>query len=142
MNKKKLNHEAFNRGGHNEFYYKMFYYTLRDFLKPDKQYKIYLDYMDTLGGAKAKKLTEVLKAGTNSKIDTYIIHSYEAQLIQLCDLFIGAIAYKNRTDIEMHSLIKKRIIAYLEEKVDGGLDYATPQWEEKFNIFRFLPRSC
>lgn len=142
LNKKKLNHEAFNRGGHNEFYYKMFYYTLRDFLKLENQYKIYLDYMDTLGAEKAKKLTEVLQAGINSKIDTYIIHSYEAQLIQLCDLFIGAIAYKNRTDIEMTSTIKKKIVAYLEEKIDGGLDYATPQWEEKFNIFRFLPRSC
>lgn len=142
LDKHNLDHEKFNRGGHNEFYYKMFYYTLRDFLKENNAYKIYLDYMDSLGGEKAKKLVDVLQAGTYWQIDAKanIIHSYEAQLIQLCDLFIGAVAYKNRSDIGKTSVIKNQIVAYLEEKTGGGLDYATSQWEEKFNIFRFLPR--
>jgi len=142
LDKHQLNHETFNRGGHNEFYYKMFYYTLRDFLKEGNSYKIYLDYMDSLGGQKSKKLMDVLQNGTYWQIEAkaYIIHSYESQLIQLCDLLIGAVAYKNRSDIEKKSQVKNQIIEYLEEKTGGGLDYATPQWEEKFNIFRFLPR--
>lgn len=143
LNKHYLDHEKFNRGGHNEFYYKMFYYALRDFLKSGNRYKIYLDYMDTLGSAKAKKLLDVLQAGAFWSTDSsiHIIHSYEAQIIQLCDLLIGAIAYKNRTDIEKTSLLKQQIVGYLEEKSGGLIDYATPQWEEKFNIFRFSPRS-
>ena len=30
--KNKLDHDQYNAGSHNNFYYKMFYYTLRDFL--------------------------------------------------------------------------------------------------------------
>lgn len=142
LNKQVLDHESFNRGEHSEFYYKMFYYTLRDFLKNGNGYKIYLDYMDSLGGEKSKKLIEVLQNGTYWQIDAeaYIIQSHESQLIQLCDLFIGAIAYKNRSDIEKTSEIKMHVIDYLEEKAGSGLDDATSQWEVKFNIFRFSPR--
>ena len=60
INKKSLNHEQFNQGSHNNFYYKMFYYALRDFLVTGNHYKIYLDYMDTQGRDKAAKLMDVL----------------------------------------------------------------------------------
>lgn len=142
LNKNLLNHKQYNAGSHNNFYYKMFYYTLRDFLQPDREYRIYLDYMDTLGSKKAKKLCDVLKKGAHFElpVSTTIIQSYESQIIQLCDLLIGAISYKNRDDIKHSSIIKQQIITYLEQKLCHQLDYATPQWEEKFNIFRFSPR--
>lgn len=141
QNKAQLDHEFFNDGSHNTFYYKMFYYTLRDFLKEQKTYQIYLDYMDTLGGLKTKKLCEVLKKEGRSdlKIDAYIIQSYESQLIQVCDLIIGAVGYKNRTDISHKSNIKNKIVDYLQTKLGHKLDQATPPWESNFNIFRFSP---
>lgn len=141
QHKERLNHDFFNDGSHNTFYYKMFYFTLRDFLAEQKDYQIYLDYMDTLGGVKTKKLCEVLKTEGRSdlKIEAYIIQSYESQLIQFCDLIIGAVSYKNRTDIPHNSLIKNKIIEYIENKLGHSLDYGTPPWETNFNIFKFSP---
>ena len=42
-NKEKLNHSYFNKGSHDSFYYKMYFYLLRSIIKPDNTYKIYLD---------------------------------------------------------------------------------------------------
>ena len=144
QHKKSLDHLRYNEGSHNNFYYKMFYYTLRDFLSSENEYRIYLDYMDTLGAEKTKTLCEVLQCETNweLKATAYIVQSYESQIIQLCDLLIGAISYKNRTDIEHKSVIKSRIVNYLEQRLGHQLDYTTSPWERQFNIFRFVPRAC
>lgn len=142
INKKSLNHEQFNQGSHNNFYYKMFYYALRDFLISGNDYKIYLDYMDTQGRDKAAKLMDVLSNGKlgNITIKAYIIRSHESQLIQLCDLLIGALSYVNRADIAHESKIKNELVDYLQLKLCRSLDIGTPPWEQKFNIFRFSPR--
>lgn len=141
--KNKLNHDQYNAGSHNNFYYKMFYYTLRDFLEVNGQYRIYLDYMDTLGGEKVAELCRVLQNSTNwhLDVDAFVIQSYEAQLIQICDLLIGAVSYQNRTDIEHSSEIKQKIVDYLQQRLGYLLNINTPPWEAKFNIFRFMPRS-
>ena len=142
LNKKALNHEQFNQGSHNNFYYKMFYYTLRDFLVSGNHYKIYLDYMDTQGREKARKLMDVLDNANFGQVDisAYIIRSHESQLIQLCDLLIGALSYSNRADIAHESKVKNELVDYLELKLCHRLDMGTPPWEQKFNIFRFSPR--
>lgn len=142
MNKQALNHEQYNENSHNTFYYKMFYFTLRDFLQENNDYRIYLDYMDTHGSYKSKKLTEVLTNGSHGKIEPQvtIIRSYESVLIQLCDLIIGAIAYKNRTDIDKTSEIKNQFVCYLEQSTKTRLNISTPQWEKQFNLFKFQPK--
>jgi len=142
LNKKALNHEQFNQGSHNNFYYKMFYYTLRDFLVSGNHYKIYLDYMDTQGRDKARKLMDVLDNANYGQVDitAYIIRSHESQLIQLCDLLIGALSYSNRADIAHESKVKNELVDYLVLKLCHRLDMGTPPWEQKFNIFRFSPR--
>ena len=45
------------------------------------------------------KLKETLRKQAKA-CDIYIIQSQESQILQLFDIFIGAIGYKNRTDIE------------------------------------------
>lgn len=144
LNKKALDHQQYNAGSHSNFYYKMFYYTLRDFLHTGNEYRIYLDYMDTLGAEKTRKLCEVLQNETywQLNVSTTIVQSYEAQLIQLCDLLIGAVAYKSRTDIEHKSPIKNLFVDYLEAKLGRSLKCSTPPWEENFNVFRFVPRGA
>ena len=147
LNKSKLDHNRYNNGSHEIFYYKMFYYTLRDFIQTNSEYKIYLDYMDTLGGEKVKTLGEVLtyesiKREIDAKISPHIIRSHESQLIQFCDILIGAIAYKNRSDINKESKIKNMIINYIEQKICRGLNSSTPPWEDKFNIFMFSPKEA
>lgn len=145
LNKNKLNHERYNNGSHGIFYYKMFYYTLRDFIETNSSYKIYLDYMDSLGGEKVKTLNNILihesiKREIDANISSYIIRSYESQLIQLCDILIGAITYKNRSDIPKDSKTKNIIIDFIEHSLCRRLNSSTPPWEEKFNIFMFSPK--
>jgi len=146
QNKQSLDHDKFNAGSHSNFYYKMAYYSLRDFLTTGDSYRVYLDYMDTLGAEKGRKLAEVLRNGNKdvAGIDVYTIRSHESQLIQLCDLLIGAVAYANRADIPKQSGIKNQVIQYLENNLCRSLNTATPPWEEKFNLFKFSPRgiSC
>lgn len=142
LNKNILDHHQYNAGSHSDFYYKMFYYTLRDFLKEGNEYRVYLDYMDTMGAEKTKKLCDILQSCTRWQLSVTatIVQSYEVQLIQLSDLLIGAVAYRNRSDIDHSSPIKMQFVEYLESKLGYSLDYATPPWEEQFNIFRFQPR--
>ena len=141
VNKSNANHERYGRN-HDQFYYVVYYYTLRDLLKKNGFHKIYFDYKDTLGGERVKKLKEVLNNDGYSKIDFTIIHSYEAQFIQVCDLFIGAIGYINREDIDKTSEIKCEIVDYLNNKIKQqgnniGDIKSTKPWANKFNIFRW-----
>ncbi|MZY06597.1 DUF3800 domain-containing protein [Acinetobacter pittii] len=141
--KNQLDHALYNDHSHMDFYYKMYYYTLRDFLYGDENYKIYLDYMSHDGGRKAKKLKEVLisyKRFEDSRINVTIIQSYESILIQLCDFFIGAVAYSNRHDLEIKSKHKIEFIEHMENKLNRSLKNSTFPGEKKFNIFKFTPR--
>ncbi len=142
LKKHRLNHQAYS-SSHDEFYYKMYYYTLKDFLVSKSSYKIYMDFKDTHGGKRVKKLSEILlkKHRGNLTSDFTIIHSHESQIMQMCDLLVGAISYKNRNDIPHLSKIKNLIINKLETLSGIDLKDNTPPWEQKFNIFRFVPRS-
>jgi len=137
VNKSKLNHQKYN-STHDDFYYKVYYYTLRDFIKTENfsQHNIYIDYKDRKGGEKVKKLKFYLQTqGFKNDINIYIINSKESQILQLCDLFIGAIGYYNRKDIKKDSQIKNQITAYLQMK---GINlFATKKYFTKFNIFRW-----
>lgn len=133
-NKKENVHDLYGYS-HDEFYYIVYFYTMRNFMNISHDYKIYLDYKDINGGTRVRKLQE--KLGSNaSHCDIYIIQSQESQILQLCDLFIGAISYKNRQDVEHRSEIKNFIIDYIESKTGFPL-VSTPPWEEKFNIFKW-----
>ncbi|CAA6825106.1 MAG: Putative phage protein [uncultured Sulfurovum sp.] len=133
-NKKDNVHEIY-RKSHDEFYYIVYFYTMRNFMNPSDEYKIYLDYKDINGGKRIKELEKTLGQHTK-KCDIYIIQSQESQILQLCDIFIGAIGYKNRIDIEKKSEIKLFIIDYIEKKLGYPL-VATAPWINKFNIFRW-----
>ena len=143
INKGLLDHTQYNDGSHGTFYYKMAYYTLRDFLEKEKVYRIHLDYMDTQGNKRAQKLLEVLgNAKAAGILSAQIIRSHESQLIQLCDLFIGALAYARRFETEKRTATKSAIIDHLERKLGRSLLDGTPPWEDKFNIFVFSPRKA
>lgn len=133
---KKANVHKIYGNSHDKFYYIVYFYTMRNFINPSDEYKIYLDYKDINGGKRIRKLEKTLGQQAK-KCDIYIIQSQESQILQLCDIFIGAIGYKNRTDLDRkESEIKLFIIEYLEEKLGYPL-VATAPWVEKFNIFRW-----
>lgn len=133
-NKKDNIHKTYGNS-HDEFYYIVYFYTMRNFINHSDEYKIYLDYKDINGGKRIKELEKTLGQEAK-KCDIYIIQSQESQILQLCDIFIGSIGYKNRDDIEKKSEIKLFIIDYIEEKLGYPL-VSTAPWVDKFNIFRW-----
>lgn len=142
VNKSNLNHDKYNDGEADNFYYKMYYYALLPFLKPLEKFNLFMDYKDTKGGQRVKKLKEVVRNTFYGSIDLNftIIHSHESQIMQLSDIFIGAIGYKNREDIDKNSEIKNYIIDLIESLNGSALNVSSPEWEEKFRIYRFRPR--
>lgn len=140
--KNKLNHTIYNQT-HDDFYYKMFFDMLKVILKPEARYRIYLDYKDTLGGEKIKRLHDVL---CNNMYDfsreiierVQTVCSKEVQLIQLTDLLIGAMSYVNRcldTNVGKVNLVNR-----IQQRSGYSLTKTTLLLEQKFNVFRWHAR--
>lgn len=64
--KSNLNHEKYNQGSHDLWYYKAYFYLLDAMIGYSEEYRIFIDIKDTCGGTKVKKLQEVL---CNNKYD-------------------------------------------------------------------------
>ncbi len=82
----------------------MFYYVFRNLFETEVNIgekidaKIYLDYKDSRCGIRMTQLKEILqsKYKNNLSVGIFTTRSHESNIIQLTDLFIGAIAYKAR----------------------------------------------
>lgn len=140
--KTKLNHDYFNMGSHDSFYYKMFFYMLRNILKPQHHYNIFLDIKDTRSAQKLFMLKEVLCNNVYDFTQQMIgniqnIHSHESEILQLADFFIGAVSYFNRGLITSNT--KRKIVDRINNKTGQNLGHSSPPWVEKFNLFVFTP---
>lgn len=145
--KRILEHNKFNDGNPDLFYYKMYYYAFRNLLENqinqylDMSVKIYLDYKDTRCGDRMQELCNVLhnKFKDSINFQCFTAKSYESNIIQLTDLLIGAIAYNARDDIEHKSVIKNHIVSKIKTLYKENLAQNTPLFspmKNKFNIFR------
>lgn len=141
VDKDKINHEKFNQT-HNTFYYKVYYQLLCRVINPQKENYIYLDIKDTKSSRKIKELKKCLAYGMydfNMKHVNNIqsINSRESELLQLCDILIGAIGYTNRNDDKKqnHSLAKEMIVNLISNRSGYNLKQTTFLSEEKFNLF-------
>lgn len=149
LDKTKLNHDAFNGGSHDDFYYKMYFSLLREILSADKRYEIYLDIKDTRSRKKVAKLRDVLCHDkydfTSSMIgNLQNIRSHESHLLQLSDFFIGAITFKHRYILRhtqsKPSESKSKIVDLIETINRIDLSRSTSRDATKFNLFCFTPR--
>ncbi|EBB8914849.1 DUF3800 domain-containing protein [Escherichia coli] len=135
--KEQLDHARFHQD-HNTFYYKMFFYVLKNIIESDNTYNIYLDIKDTLGIEKIEKLRGVLhndRYDYNHESINRIQHirSHEVQQLQLTDLFIGALGYVHRG---MNSNAGKiQVINRIKSHTNRELLKSTLPTESKFNIF-------
>lgn len=100
INKDLLDHKG-NGSSHDDFYYKMNFLLIRELIDPSHEYKIYLDKKDTNGIKKIEKLHAYLcsnqydyKQETVKSVQEVI--SDQIELVQLCDLLLGAVCYANR----------------------------------------------
>lgn len=123
---------------HDDWYYKMFFRLLGPLLDKDNTYNIYLDIKDTCSVAKEEKLREFLSHHMHDfsmeaieKIQA--VSSHEIELIQLADLFIGALSYRSRKLKDSEAKI--RLINKIEENCQYPLSYTRPKMDKKFNIF-------
>lgn len=136
-NKNLLDHEKYNQT-HDEWYYKMYFKLLSRIINNSMRNDIYLDIKDTKGSSRRYKLQEVL---SNSIYDfnkdivynIQAIDSRESSILQVVDLFIGALGYTNRN--LKTSKAKLEIIKYIKEKTGYSLIKTTLPAENKFNIF-------
>ena len=120
----------------------MYFYMLRNILKPDHHYNIYLDIKDTRSAQKLSMLKDVLCNNVYDFTRQMIsiiqnIHSYESEILQLADLFIGAISYYNRS--LSANVAKKNVVQSIINNAGQNLNRTSPPWVEKFNLFIFTP---
>ena len=120
---------------YDKFYYLMYYQLLIHKLDISNKYNVYLDIKDDLSSYRIEKLKEILNVryGIIEKIQH--VRSHEIDLIQLCDLFIGAIAYKMNYN-PMESTSKIKLIDKIEKRLGLNITNQTPKAETKFNIFK------
>jgi len=141
--KERLNHEAFNQGSHDTFYYKMYFELLSKMLDPNSRYNIFLDEKDTRGARKVAQLKEVLCNNVCDFTGAMIRHiqtipSKKYELLQLADFMLGAASYSNR-DLP-GSATKGKIVQAIETRLGRSLKCSTPLSETKLNMFIFTPR--
>jgi len=125
---------------HDDFYYKMYFDMLKVIFEPNSSYNIYLDIKDTKSQEKVLKLAEVLRT-SNYDFSKQIIkkiqlvRSHEIELLQLADLFIGAVAYLNND--HKGSSTKLELIERIKHRSRYSLKNTTLMKEDKMNIFRW-----
>ena len=142
LNKSHLNYEKFHLT-HDDWYQRIYYLTLREVIDIGNDYHIYVDIKDTKGSKKIEQLKDVLNNVVgyfyNETVkNIQLVRSDQIQLLQLDDLFIGAVSYANR-GLKTNPA-KLRLIEHIEEKCSRILTKSTPKSEEKINIFKWLPK--
>lgn len=125
---------------HDDWYYKMLFTLIKVLLKPDKRHRIYIDLKDTHSGRKAAKLHDIL-CSNSYDFDRRIIErvqpvaSHESELLQLCDLLIGAIGYTNRGLAT--SPAKLTLVERVKERSRLSLQRSTLLRATKINLLRW-----
>ena len=139
-----LQHDLFNQSVE-DFYYKMQYTMLTNIVrKRVGNFKIYLDYKDTWSHVRSQKLVEYLRKKVDfidRSFSAQPIRSYESSIIQLADLFIGAVAAKNGGYVAGHTA-KAALIKIIEEEASQQLNIQSPYGVDKFNILLWRPKQA
>lgn len=137
--KQKLDHALFQQT-HDGWYYKMLFTLIKVLLKPERCHRIYLDHKDTRSAEKARELHRVL-CNSAYDFDRKIIErvqpvpSHESELLQLCDLLIGAIGYHNRGLVG--STAKTTLINRIKKRSNLSLERNTLLAAKKINLLRW-----
>lgn len=135
INKSTLDH---GDSSHDEFYYKMNFLLIKQLLEPTNKYKIFLDRKDTNGRKKIEKLHDYLcndqfdfKKEIVTKVQEVV--SNQIELIQLCDLLLGAVCYANKKLKTSPS--KLAVVKRIQDLSGYSLIKSTFPSESKMNTF-------
>ena len=146
-NKEDLNNDKYNSGDYQEWYYKMYYYLLDKFIDSNYDYYMLYDEKDKYTTYKMNKVKDIIKTKKSFNDSEHFnfkikqINSKESELMQLLDVVMGAVGYKNRGYLDKEKgEVKKEIVKYIEEKFAKNISETTSPFESKFNIFIWSPR--
>lgn len=139
----KLNHEKYNQT-ENDFYHKAYYEMLKYIIIPGNSYNIYPDIKDTNSYYYHQIMLEYLRlkmADTNKKTIKKVqpIRSYEAPILQINDILIGALSYHYR-GLSKNS-IKLNIVNEINKLYQNDFDVSSYYNNTKFNIFIWRSRN-
>ena len=135
IDKDKLNHQKYNQT-HDDFYYKQYFYLVRKFLFED-DVNVFIDIKDTNSIFKVNKLKEILNSWNKTKKNIkniQQIRSHENSIMQLADLLIGAVAYRNRGFRTSHARVE--LCDLVSKRAAHDLISNTNYNAHKFNIFK------
>lgn len=140
--KSELDHVLFMQD-HDTWYHKMYYYLFREMVKIGNEYNIYVDIKDTRSSENMNFLKGVLNRSLRDSYKSTVrkiqpVRSEEVNILQLTDLFIGALSYKFRN--LKTSDTKLDIVNYIEMCSEFDLSTTTPRYNDKFNLFVWVPR--
>lgn len=140
--KSKLNHAKYNKGSHDLWYYKAYFYLLDAIICYNNEYTIFVDIKDTRGGPKVTKLREVLCNNIyDFKQDVikgiFQIRSHESEILQLTDLIMGAISYYHNEHYQCptSSKAKKAVVDALLGYYGQAISNGTSRGSSKIDIF-------
>ena len=137
IDKSDLDHDNYSQD-HDIWYYKMFYKTLEFIIEQGFETNIYLDIKDTKSGKKMFELKRILNLHSNNSgygkvLKIQAMQSKQSQLIQLTDLFIGALRYINEDFLSSEN--KTKVVEHLKTKSGQNLISNSTLSNKKFNIF-------
>lgn len=142
INKTILDHNRFNQT-ENDFYHKAYYEMLKYIISPENSYNIYPDIKDTNSYYYLQIMMHFLRKSIDDNNYQTIkkvqpIKSYEAPILQINDILIGALSYYYRNLNTNNSKLK--IIEEIKKLYSGPLDQTSFYNNTKFNIFVWKSR--
>ena len=142
IDKTKLDHEKYNQT-ESDFYHKAYYDMLKYIIIPGNSYNIYPDIKDTNSYYYHQVMLDYLRikmSDTNKKTIRKVqpIRSYEAPILQINDIMIGALSYYYR-NLSSNS-VKLNIINEIKKLYQNDLDTSSYYSNTKFNIFIWRSR--
>lgn len=140
--RQKLDHNTYSGGDKELGFYKLYYQLLVHWLKPGCSYHVYLDWHQNRDQHRFSDLCHILakKLSGRARIECLEpVTSRHHPLIELTDLFIGAVGYA--WNDRNTSQIKLRFCQHLAKSIGfSTLKTSTGPENKKFNIFNFQGR--
>lgn len=151
VDRNRVDNETYNDGDSELGFYKFYYQMLKDSLEANNEYYIYLDWQQNRDQHRFSTLKFYLQQKLQGRAKIACLEpvtSTNQPLIELADLFIGAVGYQynNRRSSPVKTAFCTKLADALHERNNRyfkfhRLDTFTAKTEKKFNIFRWEPRN-
>jgi hypothetical protein len=139
VDRRKLDLARFHENDAELGFYKFYYQLLQQWLLDYNTYAIFCDHKPNRMADRLPVLKRCLGASNISSevVNLQAVHSKESVLIQVVDLFTGAVAARYNGTLRKDS-VKAELVQAIEAKLGRSISH-TPKAEQKFNVFAINP---